>query len=70
MTERFGLRVAPVPPRLVASDYGVYEIEVTVCGVQHGKLNHEVAFVLLQSFRHFPYNENPTRAPNNTLIKC
>ena len=31
---------------------------------------YEVAFALLQSFRHFPYNENLTRALNTTPIKC
>ena len=26
--------------------------------------------VLLHSFRHFPYNENPTRTSNTTSLKC
>ena len=35
MTERFGFRVVPIHPGLVTSDYGVHEVGVTVCGVQH-----------------------------------
>ena len=35
MTERFGFRVVPVHLGLVTSDYGVHEVRVTVCGVQH-----------------------------------
>ena len=60
MTERFGFQVVPVPRGLLISDYGVYEVGVTIYGIQ--RLQHEVAFALLQSFRHFPYNENSTRA--------
>ena len=29
-----------------------------------------IAYALLQSFRHFPYNENPTRALNTVSLKC
>ena len=35
MTERFGFRVEHKHPGLVTSDYGVHEIEATVCGVQN-----------------------------------
>ena len=35
MTERFGFRVVPAHPGLVTSDYGVHEVGVTVCGLQH-----------------------------------
>jgi hypothetical protein len=28
-------RVVPVHPRLVTNDYGVHEVGVTVCGVEH-----------------------------------
>ena len=34
------------------------------------RLQHKIAFALLQSFRHFPDNENPTRALNTTSLKC
>ena len=30
-----GILVVPVNPGLVTSDYGVHEVGVTVCGVQH-----------------------------------
>ena len=64
MTERFGFRVISVHPGLVTSDYGVHEVGVSVCGVQH------VLGVRVQpGTRHFPYNENPTRALNITTIK-
>ena len=49
------------------SDYDVHEVGVTVCGVQH------VLWVLgvrvRPGTRYFPYNDNPTRAPNNTSLK-
>ena len=52
----FGFRVVPVHPGLVTSDYGVHELWghylwSPACPV-------EVAFALLQSFRHFPCNGN------------
>jgi hypothetical protein len=34
--ERFGFWVIPVHPGLVTSDYGIQEVGVTVCEVQHG----------------------------------
>ena len=34
------------------------------------RLQHEVALTQLQSFRHFPYNGNPTRALKTTSLKC
>ena len=33
--ESDGLWVVPLHPALVTSDYGFYEVGVTVCGVQH-----------------------------------
>jgi hypothetical protein len=33
--KRFGIRVVPVDPGLVISDYGVHEVGITVCAVQH-----------------------------------
>ena len=65
MTEEFGFRVIPVNPGLVTSDYGVYEVGVTVYVVQH------VLGVWVRPGIHdFPYNENPMRALNTTSLKC
>jgi len=33
--ERFGFWVILVHPGLITNDYGVHEVGVTVCGVQH-----------------------------------
>ena len=53
---------------LITSDYGVREVGVTVCRVQH------VLWVLGIWVRpricHFPYNENPKRALNTISFKC
>jgi hypothetical protein len=35
MTEQFGFWVISVHPGLVTSDFGVHEVRVIVCGVQH-----------------------------------
>ena len=66
--ENDGFRIIPVHPGLVVRDYGVHEVGVAVCRVQH------VLWVLgvqvRPGTRHFPYNENPTRALNTTSLKC
>ena len=54
--EHDGFLIVPVHPELITSDYGVHEVGVTVCGVQH--------------VRHFPYNQNPTRALKTISLKC
>ena len=46
-------------------DYGVHEVGVTVCGVQH-----VLGVQVRPGTRHFPFNENPTRALNTTSLKC
>ena len=62
--ENYGFWVVPVHPGLVTSDYGVHEVVVTVCGVQH------FLGVRVRPGTHFPNNENPTRALNTTSLKC
>ena len=67
----FGFRVVPVYPGLLTSDHDVHEVGVTVlwsraCPM---RLPHKMAFALIHSFRHFPYNENLTRALNTTSFK-
>ena len=49
--------------RLVTSDYGVHEVRVTVCGVQH-----VLGVWVRPRICHFPYNENPTRALNTQML--
>ena len=58
MTERFGLRILAIHPGLVTNDYGVHDVGVTVCGVQH-VLGYRYDLET-KSFRHFSYNEKPT----------
>ena len=61
--ENDGFRVLSVHPGLVTSDYGVHEVGVTVCRVQH------VLGVQVRSgARYFPYNESPTTALNTTSL--
>ena len=68
MTEECGFQILPVHPGLVTSNYGVHEVGVTVCGVQH------VLWVLdvrvRPGNRHFPYNENSTRTLNTISLRC
>ena len=66
--ENDGFKAVSVHPVLVTSDYSVHEVGDTVCGVRHVlgvrvRLGNRI-------FCHFPYNENPTRAPNTTSLKC
>ena len=68
MTERFRLRVVPLHPGVVSSDYGVHEVGVTVCGVQH--VVRVLGVRVRPGTRHFPYNENPKKALNTTSFKC
>ena len=35
MMEQFGFQVVPIHPGLIISDYGVHEVRITICGVQH-----------------------------------
>jgi len=44
----FGFRVVPVHPGLVASYYGVEEVGVIVCGVQHVLWNFNTKLLLLR----------------------
>ena len=65
---RFHEATLHLHPGLVISDYGVHEVRVTVCGIQH------VLWVLgvrvRPGTRHFPNNGNPTRERNTTSLKC
>ena len=67
MTERFGFRVVPTHSELVTSDYGVHEVGVTVKSIMSWVYGYDPE---TKSFRHFPYNENMTRALNPTSLKC
>ena len=58
-----GFRVVPIHPELVTNDYGVHEVGVTVCGVQP-----ILGVRVRPGTRHFPWNENPTRALNTTSL--
>ena len=66
----FGFRIVPVGlhPGLVTSDYGIHEVGVTVCGVQH--VLSVLGVRIRPGTRHFPCNENPTRPLNTTSPKC
>ena len=53
--------------RLVTNDYGIHEVGVTVCGFQHVKgVRVRLGNQIVPSFS---YNENSTRALNNTSLK-
>ena len=74
MAEQFRFQVVPIHPGLVTSDYGVHESGVTVEPSISFQTSTRSCFcstvALLQSFRHFPYNVNPTNALNTTSLKC
>ena len=71
MTQRFGFRVVSVHLGLVTSDYGVHEVGALFVESNMSCKSWVYGYdPETKSFRHFTYNENPTRALNTTLPKC
>ena len=47
--ENDGFRDVSVHPGLATNDYGVYEVGITVCGVQHVQCDFNIKLLLVSS---------------------
>jgi hypothetical protein len=68
MVERFGFWVVSIHPGLFTSDYGIHEVGITLCGVQHVLGVRPRNQVILSFSLQWKSDESPRHYPTQMLL--